>query len=146
MIILSMGLLILDLMFTLAGDLPPPRRDADYPPAYALEFMQQPHRECVAETGVSEAAIKRFSDVEIFDDDEKLKCYMGCLFVKAGVSDGNGDLHLGKVLELIPKEFEDIALKMGSRCLKPKGKTPCERAFWFNKCWKLADPVVSALQ
>ncbi|XP_053682841.1 general odorant-binding protein 83a-like [Sabethes cyaneus] len=141
MILLSMGLLLLDLMFTLAADKPVPRRDAEYPPPSALEGAIDMHRECVAETGVTEAAIRRFSDEDIFEDDENLKCYMNCLFHKSNLTDDKGELHLGKMMEVIPKEYENIALKMGIKCTKPKGKSLCERAFWFHKCWKTADPV-----
>ncbi|XP_055524379.1 general odorant-binding protein 83a-like [Wyeomyia smithii] len=141
MFLLSTGLLLLDLMLIFATDKPMPRRDADYPPQFVLEAARIPHRECVAETGVAEAAIKRFSDVEIFDDDEKLKCYMDCMFRKTNLTDEKGELHFGKALEYVPQELEDIALKMGVKCTKPKGKTLCERAFWIHKCWKTADPV-----
>ncbi|XP_058813898.1 general odorant-binding protein 83a-like [Topomyia yanbarensis] len=141
MSLVSMGLLIFDLMLTLAADTPVPRRDDLFPPREALEFAAEPHRLCVAETGVSEAAITRFSDADIFEDDEKLKCYMSCVFQKTNVTDAGGELHLGKLLDMVPKDFEDIALKMGGKCTKPKGKNVCERAFWFHKCWKMADPV-----
>lgn len=144
MFLLNMAVVLLEVMLTLASDKPIPRRDAEYPPAYVLEISKKPHKMCVASTGVSEDAIKRFSDEDIFEDDEKLKCYMQCLFEKFRYTDDKGELHLGKVMDSIPEEYEDIALKMGSKCLKPKGKTLCERAFWFHKCWKTSDPVVSS--
>lgn len=56
-----------------------PRRDADWPPPELLEAMKPSHDACVARTQVTEEAIRRFSDNEIHED-EKLKCYMSCVF------------------------------------------------------------------
>ncbi|XP_062538792.1 pheromone-binding protein-related protein 6-like [Armigeres subalbatus] len=141
MFLLVMAVVLIEAMLTLASDIPAPRRDAEYPPPYVLEASKKPHKMCVANTGVSEEAIVRFSDGDLFEDDEKLKCYMQCLFEKFRFTDDKGELHLGKLLDSVPEDFEDIALQMGSRCTKPKGKTQCERAFWYHKCWKTADPV-----
>lgn len=56
-----------------------PRRDENWPPPELLRAVKPAHDACVAKTGVSEEAIKEFSDGKIHDD-EKLKCYMGCIF------------------------------------------------------------------
>lgn len=56
-----------------------PRRDADWPPPEVLKALKPPHDACVAKTGVSEEAIREFSDGQIHED-EKLKCYMNCIF------------------------------------------------------------------
>lgn len=90
-------------------------------------------------------AIKRFSDEEIHED-EALKCYMNCLFHELNLVNDNGEAHLEKIFDLIPKEHEDILLNMGKRCLyPPKDKSLCEQAFWLHSCWKKADPVVSII-
>lgn len=89
-------------------------------------------------------AIKRFSDVEIHDD-EKLKCYMNCLFHEAKVVDENGELHLERLaegLDMLKPEIQEIAIGMGKKCMKAVGDTLCEKAFWYHKCWKSADPKV----
>lgn len=52
-----------------------PRRDADYPPPDVLAALKPAHDACVQKTGVTEEAIKEFSDGKIHED-EKLKCYM----------------------------------------------------------------------
>lgn len=90
-------------------------------------------------------AIKEFSDGEIHED-EKLKCYMDCLFKEAKVVDDNGELHMEKLathIERLDEEIQLIAIHMGRKCFKPKGDNQCERAFWYHKCWKTADPKVS---
>lgn len=87
-------------------------------------------------------AIKEFSDGEIHED-EKLKCYMNCIFHEAKVVDDNGEVHLEKIqthVEKLDKEIQEIVINMGRKCLKPQGDTQCERAFWYHKCWKSADP------
>lgn len=86
----------------------------------------------------------KFSDGEIHED-EKLKCYMNCVFHEGHVVDDAGELHLEKLaegVEMLGPEVEAIALAMGKKCLKPVGDTQCERAFWYHKCWKTADPKV----
>ena len=52
-----------------------PRRDAEYPPPELLEAIKPAHDACVKKTGVTEEAIKEFSDGKIHED-ENLKCYM----------------------------------------------------------------------
>ncbi|XP_063709574.1 general odorant-binding protein 83a-like isoform X2 [Culicoides brevitarsis] len=116
-----------------------PRRDAEYPPPELLAAVKPIHDICVTKTGVTEEAIKEFSDGQIHED-EKLKCYMNCVFHEAKVVDDNGDVHLEKLHDMLPDSMADIALHMGKRCLYPKGDTLCERAFWLHKCWKTADP------
>lgn len=104
--------------------------------------MKPIHDTCVKQTGVTEAAIKQFSDGDLHED-EKLKCYMSCVFVEAGVVDDENHLHLEKLaegVEQLDDEVQAIAMNMGKKCLRPEGKTPCETAFWFHKCWKQADP------
>ena len=89
-------------------------------------------------------AIKEFSDGEIHDD-EKLKCYMHCIFVEGKVVDEKDELHLEKLqlhIEKLDKEIRDIAYRIGKKCLYPEGETLCDRAFWYHKCWKSTDPKV----
>lgn len=116
-----------------------PRRDAEYPPPELLELLRPIHDTCVAQTGVTDEAIIKFSDDEIHED-ANLKCYMNCIFHQTGVMDENNNVHLEKLLNSLPDSMKDIALKMGVKCLKVKGDTECERAFWLHKCWKTTDP------
>lgn len=87
-------------------------------------------------------AIKKFSDEEIHEDD-KLKCYMACVFREGKVVDDEGHLHLEKLavgVEQFDAEVQSIAINMGKKCLTPEGNTPCDTAFWYHKCWKTSDP------
>lgn len=71
---------------------------------------------------------------------------MNCLFHEAKVVDDNGELHIERLaegLEMLRPDIQEIALGMGKKCLVAKGDTLCEKAFWYHKCWKTADPKVS---
>lgn len=64
-----------------------------------------------------------------------------------------GEVHLIMLEESmsnlnLDKETEDILYDMGKKCLRPKdvGDDLCEKAFWFHKCWKTADPKVSQFE
>ncbi|ALC46416.1 Os-E, partial [Drosophila busckii] len=133
-----------------------------YPPPELLKELAPVHDTCVGKTGVTEgksltlsiascydlltllhtAAIKEFSDGEVHED-EKLKCYMYCVFDQTDVLHEDGEVHLEKLLDRLPDSMHDIAVNMGKRCLYPKGDNKCERAFWLHRCWKTADPKVS---
>ncbi|KAL1378903.1 hypothetical protein pipiens_015284 [Culex pipiens pipiens] len=136
--VLGLGLLLLIQVGLISCE--EPRRDAEYPPPEFLEKMKPMHDECVAETGASEDAIKRFSDQEIHEDDN-LKCYMNCLFHKAGVVNDKGEFHYVKIQDFLPESMHLITLNWFKRCLYPQGENLCEKAFWLNKCWKERDPV-----
>lgn len=56
-----------------------PRRDEHWPPKEVLEALKPIHDICVTKTEVTEEAIREFSDGKIHEDD-KLKCYMNCMF------------------------------------------------------------------
>lgn len=70
------------------------------------------------------------------------------MFVEAKAVDEHGEVHLELLqlhIENLDKEIQNIAIKMGKKCLYPKGETLCDRAWWYHNCWKKADPKVSFL-
>lgn len=89
-------------------------------------------------------AIKAYSDTDAAADD-KLRCYMACLFQECNVVDAEGHLHLDKLMAgieaALSKEVQDIAVNMGKKCLRAEGTTACETAGWYNDCWKKSDPT-----
>ncbi|KAJ6637804.1 Pheromone-binding protein-related protein 6 [Pseudolycoriella hygida] len=89
--------------------------------------------------------IKEFSEGETVDD-ENLKCYMNCMFHEMEVVHDNGNVNLEKIQDAYGdgNEMHLILLNMMKRCLYPKGDNLCEKAYWLNKCWKNADPVLDA--
>lgn len=74
---------------------------------------------------------------------------MSCSFHEAQIVDEAGELHLEKMIEgveMLGPEVEKIFLEMGKRCLRTQGESQCDRAFWYNKCWKQSDPKVRFTQ
>ncbi|XP_036325307.1 pheromone-binding protein-related protein 6-like [Rhagoletis pomonella] len=117
-----------------------PRRDDKWPPPAVLKMAKIFHDICVEKTGVTEEAIKEFSDGQIHED-EALKCYMNCLFHEIDVVDDNGDVHLETLYNTVPGTVRDKLINMAKDCVHPQGDTLCHKAWWFHQCWKKADPV-----
>lgn len=70
---------------------------------------------------------------------------MHCIFKEVKLVDAEGNLNLQKLaghLDLLSTEAAKIATSMGKACLTPQGNTPCEKAYWYHKCWKTNDPKV----
>uniref|UniRef100_A0A240SWW4 Uncharacterized protein n=1 Tax=Glossina morsitans morsitans TaxID=37546 RepID=A0A240SWW4_GLOMM len=117
-----------------------PRRDNKYPPKELITMAKPFHEACVRHTGVTEEAIKEFSEGNIHED-EALKCYMNCFFHELGLVDDKGDVHLETLHQSMPGSFVDLILKPAQHCVHPEGDTLCHKAWWFHQCWKKADPV-----
>ncbi|EDW84632.1 Odorant-binding protein 83a [Drosophila willistoni] len=115
------------------------QRDENYPPPAILKMAKPFHDSCVEKTGVTEEAIKEFSDGEIHED-EKLKCYMNCFFHEIDVVDDKGDVHLEKLFYTVPNSIREKLMQMSENCIHPEGDTLCHKAWWFHQCWKKADP------
>lgn len=124
----------------------PQQRAPDFPPASLIELTVASRKVCVDETGVTEDSIARFNnEPEVFDDDERLKCYMDCMFRQFNVTKPDtGDVDMIELYHAIPKEYNSVTLKVYNKCRDVvEGSTLCERAFSHHKCWKRNDPVVS---
>nr|AWY62809.1 odorant binding protein [Liriomyza trifolii] len=134
------AILIVFAMLATAVNTQTPRRDAEYPPQAFLKMAKHLHEICVGKTGVTEEAIKEFSDGEIHED-EALKCYMNCLFHEIEAVDENGDVHLEKLFDMLPTKLRTLLVEMSKDCKHPEGDTLCQKAWWFHQCWKKADPV-----
>lgn len=66
---------------------------------------------------------------------------------KAKAVDEHGEVHLELLqvhIDNLDREIQNIAINMGKKCLYPEGETLCDRAWWFHKCWKQADPKVNS--
>ncbi|KAH8344076.1 hypothetical protein KR084_004070 [Drosophila pseudotakahashii] len=112
-----------------------------WPPPAILKLTKHFHDICAPKTGVTDEAIKEFSDGQIHED-EALKCYMNCLFHEFEVVDDNGDVHMEKLFNAIPGEkLRNILMEASKGCTHPEGDTLCHKAWWFHQCWKKADPV-----
>lgn len=70
---MKLTLIFIGLLVSVQSQVVSPRQDADWPPPELLAATKPAHDACVVKTGVTEEAIKKFSDEEIHEDD-KLKC------------------------------------------------------------------------
>lgn len=122
-----------------------PQKPEDFTRTMGIEMTASQHRECVDETTVSEDSIARFNGPDIFDDDEKLKCYMDCMFRKFNVIKPDGEVDMIEVYHKIPKQLKSVALIVNNKCRAAvDGSSHCERAFSIHKCWKQMAPEVSS--
>ncbi|XP_055298989.1 pheromone-binding protein-related protein 6-like [Sitodiplosis mosellana] len=120
------------------------RRDDTWPPPDFLEVLKPISEKCKAETVVTDAAIKEFSDGEVHED-AALKCYMSCLFHEFRVVDDNGDPHFERInthVRLLDEEIRQIVQVTFLICTNPQRVDRYERAFSIHKCWKTHDPKV----
>lgn len=73
---------------------------------------------------------------------------MFCVFEVLELISSKGDLFVMKLSDHIDSNYDEeirnIAYKMGRKCLQPpENENNCEKAFYYHKCWKTNDPVVS---
>lgn len=59
-----------------------------------------------------------------------------------------GDLFVMRLADHIDSNYDEevrnIAYQMGKKCIHPpENESNCEKAFYYHKCWKTTDPVVS---
>lgn len=88
-------------------------------------------------------AITDYSDGETVDtDDEKLKCYMACMFEQGGMLDDQGVLHLEyypPYIATMDDYVRTVMQNMLDSCPNPQGSNKCELSYSLHRCWKLAD-------
>lgn len=92
-------------------------------------------------------AIQEFDRGEIHED-ASLKCYMFCVFEVLDLISSKGDLFVMRLADHVEsnydEEIQNIVYQMGRKCLRPPdNENNCEKAFYYHKCWKSTDPVVS---
>lgn len=119
-------------------------RGADYPPIYLVNLVKSALEKCHKLVDIEDDVIRRFRDDGDFEGTEKLGCYLHCVFREKGYwIEEKREADIMKILDIIPKDFEQPALKMGLKCLKVKGENDCARSLWYHSCWKRNDPSVS---
>lgn len=95
-------------------------------------------------------AIAEFDQGKIHED-ASLKCYMFCVFEVLDLISSKGDLFVMRLSDHIESNYDEevkkITYQMGKKCLHPPdNENNCEKAFYYHKCWKQNDPVVSINQ
>ncbi|XP_062538801.1 general odorant-binding protein 83a-like [Armigeres subalbatus] len=117
-------------------------RGADYPPMYLVSLVKAALDKCHEQIHIDDAVIQQFRDDGDFEGTEQLGCYLHCVFREKGYwIPEKREIDIMKILDIVPKDFEQAALKMGLRCMKVKGDDDCARSLWYHSCWKKNDPA-----
>ncbi|XP_063387196.1 general odorant-binding protein 83a-like [Cydia fagiglandana] len=116
---------------------------AEFPTQEFLEALKPVVAKCEASTGVDKALVDDFSKGTMVDD-EKLKCYMKCIFLEFQVLDETtGHFRYERMLAALPQEMKSIAYEMGRNCIHFKGEGAanlCQVSYDLHRCWQQADP------
>ncbi|XP_049821933.1 general odorant-binding protein 83a-like [Aethina tumida] len=109
------------------------------------ELVDMLHNTCVGETGVDEALIVKVQKEKVFEDDEKLKCYIRCLLVQMALISDDGIIDPEGTIALLPEEQQDIAAPIVRACGTKIGANPCENAWLTHKCYAEGNPDIYML-
>nr|AXY87869.1 odorant binding protein 10 [Subpsaltria yangi] len=117
---------------------------SDYALSQLSDEMQQVakllHDNCVGEVGVDEALITQTQDGS-FAEDDKLKCYMKCVFSQLAVLSDDGEIDAEAFAALLPDNMVEHGTKMIEVCKGVGGANGCEVAFNLNKCFYEFNPA-----
>ncbi|XP_055627828.1 general odorant-binding protein 83a-like [Toxorhynchites rutilus septentrionalis] len=117
-------------------------RDVNYPPKYLVDLFQPALDICHKNIKVDDQVITQFRDDEDYVGTKELGCYLFCIFREQGLwNSDKTDIDVQKMMELIPPEYEDDALKIGIKCMKVKGNDECSKSLWYHNCWKKNGPT-----
>lgn len=86
---------------------------------------------CVKESNANPAAVEKLIRNSEFSDDKNLKCFIKCLYTKAGVMSDDGKFSA----EELKKTLEDgDSPDVINKCKDLKGSDNCDTAFLVSKC------------
>ncbi|XP_012527096.2 general odorant-binding protein 72 [Monomorium pharaonis] len=97
-------------------------------------------KKCLAETGVPLPMLEA-AELGEFADDTKLACYFKCVMESGGVMKKDGKINYKILAKLMPASYRHIGVQMIDECKEVGGSDKCNKAFNFNKCMYLANPV-----
>ncbi|KAJ8981085.1 hypothetical protein NQ317_005482, partial [Molorchus minor] len=86
------------------------------------------------------ALIRKVNDDKVFEDDEKLKCYIKCMFVTGGCMNEEGIMDEETAIAVMNQDYRDIVVPMVKDCGTKIGTTPCENAWLTAQCWAKHSP------
>ncbi|KAE8573626.1 general odorant-binding protein 69a [Halyomorpha halys] len=104
------------------------------------EMAQMVHDQCIGETGASADAIEGTKKGVFPADDQKLKCYLKCIYSNMGAISDEGELDAEAFGSIMPEELGRVLNPMINKCKDTTGPDGCELAFNFNICLYNADP------
>nr|ALR72508.1 odorant binding protein 20 [Colaphellus bowringi] len=102
------------------------------------QIMESLHAECISQTGATEDMIVNARNGD-FSEDNKLKCYMKCVFEELGVLDDDGKVDIDGILAMLPDEYKDVATTVFNKCGTQAGTDVCDAIFQTHKCYYAAN-------
>lgn len=121
-----------------------------WPPRLIFELydVEQMQANCNAETNIDRKLLEEFEttrDLKNLPDTRELRCYFYCMLKQIGfMKENSTETHPQAVITVLeklhPDDFERY-IKMNRKCTN-KQKEPCDKAYAYNKCWKLNSPEV----
>nr|QGW50683.1 odorant-binding protein 19 [Propsilocerus akamusi] len=96
--------------------------------------------ECKTEIGIDDESAKRMKHGDFSVDDEKTKCFVRCVFKRAGFMNDAGepqaDAIIGKISGQKSWAKHDNFDETVRKCVQEKGTDECETAFAIYKCYR----------
>ncbi|KAF7996739.1 hypothetical protein HCN44_002385 [Aphidius gifuensis] len=94
---------------------------------------------CLAESGTTNEMVNEVG-LGKFTEDDKLKCYLRCLFDQFRLMTPKG-LNFKGFLALSPPNMKEKAVVMVEKCKETKGTDSCDLAYNINYCFYKTYPV-----
>ncbi|XP_049877497.1 general odorant-binding protein 83a-like [Pectinophora gossypiella] len=117
---------------------------AEFPTKEFVEQLRPTVEKCEEKTGVDKTLVEQFSKGESMVDDDKLKCYMKCIFVELELlNESNGIFRYEKMLNMLPEDMKSIAYNMGQACVHfigDQNTDMCQVSYDLHRCWQKKDP------
>ncbi|XP_056643366.1 pheromone-binding protein-related protein 6-like [Diorhabda sublineata] len=110
-------------------------------PPELQEYVDDLHRICIAQTGITDADHAAY-DIVNNPHDSKLMCYMKCLMIEAKWMKPDGEIQYDFIIDTIHPDVKDIIVTALNKCRSiPEGDNLCQKASNLNFCLYGADPV-----
>ncbi|KAK4885846.1 hypothetical protein RN001_002117 [Aquatica leii] len=102
--------------------------------AFPVEVIQTVQDECIKESYVNHTLVERLLQLHDFIDDENLKCFQLCVFVKVNAMTRKGDVSSDLIMSELPVGDTLPIEYIVNKCQSVKGKYACETAHLLWKC------------
>ncbi|XP_018576270.1 general odorant-binding protein 83a-like isoform X1 [Anoplophora glabripennis] len=97
------------------------------------DLLDSLHAQCLSDSGVNEELISKAQKGE-FEEDEKLKCYMRCIFDETGLFGDDGKIDVEGMVSMLPDEIKEPFAPTVRKCGGLVSGSPCEQSFKMYKC------------
>nr|AHA39268.1 odorant-binding protein 3 [Monochamus alternatus] len=97
------------------------------------DLLDSLHAQCLSDTGANEDLISKAQKGE-FTEDEKLKCYMKCIFDETGLFGDDGQIDIDGMIAMLPDEIREPFSPTVRKCGGLLSGSPCQQSFMLYKC------------